>query len=232
MVHCNPSISEFNLIDQSSRMAVSMNLTYPYSKSKQTNQFQKMRKIPISSSDHIMSSSCCESRLAVLDVIMLIAAIGAIVFLLYPYVNFTYAKVSEMGSLVCCVLKDEIYENPIIYGSLGLSMVCVAIAARAIVMCTTRKCGNPSCRGLWKAAEFDIQLETEECVRNSNSSAKDGVKKGLFELPRDHHRELEAELKKIAPPNGRAVLVFRARCGCSVGRMEVPGPRKTRKIKK
>lgn len=134
---------------------------------------------------------------------------------------------------MCTILRDEIYENPVIYGSLGLSMVCVAMAAWAIVMCTTRKCGNSGCRGLWKAAEFDIQLETEECVKSANSMVKDGgVKRGLFELPRDHHRELEAELKKIAPPNGRAVLVFRARCGCSVGRMEVPGPRKARKIKK
>ncbi|KAL4575218.1 hypothetical protein LXL04_022060 [Taraxacum kok-saghyz] len=37
----------------------------------------------------------------------------------------------------------------------------------------------------------------------------------------------------MAPINGRAVLVFRARCGCSVGRMEVLGPKKknTKKIK-
>ncbi|XP_048494337.1 uncharacterized protein At5g19025 [Beta vulgaris subsp. vulgaris] len=218
-------------IEQSNTMTVSMSLSEPDLKSKQINQIQKNRRLP-NSSNHQVSSSCCESRLAVLDVIMLIAAIGAIGFLLYPYVSYTYVKVAEIGSLVCCILKDEIYENPMIYGSLGLSMVCVAMAAWAIVMCTTRKCANPSCRGLWKAAEFDIQLETEECVKNSNSPSKDGVKRGLFELPRDHHRELEAELKKIAPPNGRAVLVFRARCGCSVGRMEVPGPRKARKIKK
>jgi hypothetical protein len=43
---------------------------------------------------------------------------------------------------------------------------------------------------------------------------------------------LEAELKKMAPANGRAVLVFRARCGCSVGRLEVPGTKKPKKIKK
>lgn len=61
---------------------------------------------------------------------------------------------------------------------------------------------------------------------------KDGVKKGVFELARDHHIELESELKKMAPPNGEAVLVFRGRCGCSVGRMEVPGPKKSRKVKK
>ncbi|XP_021721412.1 uncharacterized protein At5g19025-like [Chenopodium quinoa] len=225
MVYQNSSV------DQSSTMTVSMSLTDTYMKSKQSNQLSKNRKIP-NSSNHQISSSCCESRFAVLDVIMLISAIGAIGFLLFPYVSFTYMKVAEIGALVCSILKDEIYENPVIYGSLALSMVCVGMAAWGIVMCTTRKCGNSGCRGLWKAAEFDIQLETEECVKSSNTMAKDGVKRGLFELPRDHHRELETELKKIAPPNGRAVLVFRARCGCSVGRMEVPGPRKARKIKK
>lgn len=218
-------------IDQSPRMTVSMTLTDQYMKSKQINQLSKNRKTP-NSSNHQMTRDCCESRMAVLDMVMLISAIGAIGFLLYPYVSFTCIKVAEICALVCSILRDEIYENPVIYGSLGLSMVCVGMAAWGIVMCTTRKCGNPSCRGLWKAAEFDIQLETEECVKNSNSMAKEGFKKGLFELPRDHHRELEAELKKIAPPNGRAVLVFRSRCGCSVGRMEVPGPRKARRIKK
>ncbi|CAN7141055.1 unnamed protein product, partial [Brassica rapa subsp. narinosa] len=37
-----------------------------------------------------------------------------------------------------------------------------------------------------------------------------GLQEGVV---RDHHRELEAELKKMAPINGRAVLVFRAKCG-------------------
>ncbi|GFY84905.1 ribosomal protein L34e superfamily protein [Actinidia rufa] len=87
--------------------------------------------------------------------------------------------------------------------------------------------------GLRKAAEFDIQIETEDCVvKNSSNLGRDCVKQGLFELHRDHHRELEAELKKMAPPNGRAVLLFKARCGCSVGRMEVWGMKKPRKIKK
>ncbi|KAK9682361.1 hypothetical protein RND81_10G068200 [Saponaria officinalis] len=217
-------------------MAVSMSLTSDsYTKSKQINQFLKNKRVQSSSSPnhHQMCSTCCESKLAVIDLIILIAVIGAFGFLLFPYVKFTYLKFAEICSLVYYVLEDEICENPLIYGFLSVSMVCVALAAWAIVMCTTRKCANPSCRGLWKAAEFDIQLETEECVKNSNSIAKEVVRKDLFELPRDHHRELEAELKKIAPPNGRAVLVFRARCGCSVGRMEVPGPKKVaRKIKK
>lgn len=240
MVYRNTSIPNFKSIEQSVTMTVSMNLTDPCSKSRQINQFPKNKRIPNSSSSsssssnhHQMFPTCTESRSAVIDFVIFIAVVGAFGFLLYPYAVFTYIKVMEIGSLVFSILKEEIHENPVIYGSMGISMVCAAISAWAILMCTSRKCGNSGCRGLWKAAEFDIQLETEDVVKNSNSIAKDGVnKKGLFELPRDHHRELEAELKKIAPPNGRAVLVFRARCGCCVGRMEVPGPRKVRRIKK
>ncbi|CAD5321733.1 hypothetical protein ISN45_At03g000260 [Arabidopsis thaliana x Arabidopsis arenosa] len=98
---------------------------------------------------------------------------------------------------------------------------------KLITLKSIERCGKPNCKGLRKAVEFDIQLETEECVKSSSN------KRGMFELPRVHHRELEAELKKMAPPNGRAVLVFRARCGCSVRRLVVSGPKKQqRKIKK
>lgn len=168
------------------------------------------------------------------DVVILIAVIVAISFLILPSVKILFLLAVEVFGAVMEVMREEVSQAPLIYGSVGLSICSAALAAWGVLSCTTRKCGNPNCKGLRKAAEFDIQLETEECVKSSASSVKDGggVKKGLFELPRDHHRELEAELKKMAPPNGRAVLVFRARCGCSVGRLEVPGPKKHRKIKK
>lgn len=165
-----------------------------------------------------------------IDIVVLIAVVGALGFLLYPYVKFIVVKLIVMIGAISYAVKDEICDAPLIYGSIGLSVSFAALATWALVMCTTRKCENPNCRGLRKAAEFDIQLETEECVKNS--SAANVSSRCLFELPIDHHRELKAGLKKMAPPNGRAVLVFRARCGCSVGRLEVPGPRRLRKIKK
>ncbi|GAB4831656.1 hypothetical protein Ancab_005668 [Ancistrocladus abbreviatus] len=231
MVYNNSSISVHKSIDQSQAMAASLSLTDPCVKSRQVNQYHKNRRVP-NSSNHLKVSVCSRSRSAVVDLLILIAVICAFGSLLYPYVKFIYIKAVAIAGLVICVVKEEVFQNPVIYGSLGVSILCVTMSAWGIVMCTSRKCGNPSCRGRWKAAEFDIQLETEECLKNSNSVVKDHAKTGLFELPCNHHRELEAELKKMAPPNGRAVLVFRARCGCSVGRMEVPGPRKPRKIKK
>ncbi|XP_059293971.1 uncharacterized protein At5g19025 [Lycium ferocissimum] len=194
-----------------------------------TLPFVKLRQIK----KNMPSSDCEQSHSAIIDVVILIAVVGASGFLLYPYINLLVQTLFEFLEEVSYVVKDEIFRAPLVFICLGLSILFAVIALLAMTVCTTGKgCGKPGCRRLRKAAEFDIQLETEDCVKKTNFSAKNGVKKGMFKLPRDHHQELEAELKRMAPPNGRAVLVFRGRCGCSIGTMEVPGPRKTGKFKK
>lgn len=177
---------------------------------------------------------CQQSRWAAIDVLILIAVIGASGFLLIPHIKLlTFHTIAIVRGLTFAV-REEVFGAPIIYGCLGVSILCTVVAVTGITVCLSRKCGRPGCRGLRMGAKFDIQLETEESLKNSSVFlGRDGVKKGVFELARDHHRELESELKKMAPPNGRAVLLFRGRCGCSVGIMEVPGPRKPpRKVKK
>lgn len=231
MVCFHNSISVCNSVDQSGIMATSLNSGDACSKSRQNNHVFRNRKIA-NSPNSAKTPDCSRSRSAVIDLVMLIAVLGACGFLLFPYVKLIACAFVKLFGAIFYLVKEELARAPMVYGSLGVSILFAAIAVWGILICTSRKCGNPNCRGLRKAAEFDIQLETEDCVKNSSSFVKDGLKKGLFELPRDHHRELEAELKKMAPPNGRAVLVFRARCGCSVGRMEVPGPKKLRKFKK
>lgn len=215
-------------VDQHIAMAKSVNSTDPGLKVKQINQ----KKNPSNPQNHLNIPACQQSRSAVIDVIIMIAVIGACGVLLYPCVKSLVHTSAEFVEEAAYIFKEEIFQAPMVYGCFGLSILFALLALLAITVYTSRTCGKPGCRGLRKAAEFDIQLETEDRVKSSSGIAKLGVKKGLFQLPRDHHRELEAELKKMAPPNGRAVLVFRARCGCSVGRMEVPGPRKSRKVKK
>ncbi|KAK9272413.1 hypothetical protein L1049_002785 [Liquidambar formosana] len=231
MVYFDSSISVCKPVDQYTVMASSSNLADACAKSRQFNQAYKNRKMP-NSPNCLKIPACQRSRSAAVDVFILIAVLCACGFLLYPYMKLVLLTSIEISGEILSLVKEEVTHAPMIYGSLVLSIFFAALAAWGIMMCMNRKCGNPNCRGLRKAAEFDIQLETEECVKNSSYVVKDGVKKGLFELPRDHHRELEAELKKMAPPNGRAILIFRARCGCSVGTMEVPGTKKPRKIKK
>ncbi|KAM3363825.1 hypothetical protein P3S68_018679 [Capsicum galapagoense] len=180
------------------------------------------------------SSDCEQSHSAVIDVVILIAVVTASGVLFYPYVNLVVHQLFLFFGEVAYVLKDEVLRAPMVFICLGLSVLFAVIALLAVTVCTTGKgCGRQGCRKLKKAAEFDIQLETEDCVKKSNSSPKNGVvKKGIFKLPRDYHQELEGELKRMAPPNGRAILVYRGRCGCAIGTMEVPGPRKSGKIKK
>ncbi|KAJ6734722.1 hypothetical protein OIU79_001898 [Salix purpurea] len=235
MVYIHSSISVCNSVDQSSTtsMANSVNSSECNPKSRHNINHVHKNKKTVNGSSSKTIPVCDRSRSAVIDVVILVAVIGACGFLLFPYIKLVTLGLIEFVAAIHYVVKEEVMRNPVIFGSIGISTFCVAIVAWIVILCTTRKCGNPNCKGLRKAAEFDIQLETEECVKNSNGTlVKDGLKRGLFELPRDHHRELEAELKKMAPTNGRAVLVFRARCGCSVGRLEVPGTKKPKKIKK
>ncbi|KAI3994105.1 hypothetical protein MKX01_012362 [Papaver californicum] len=107
-------------------------------------------------------------------------------------------------------MKTEVIRAPMVY----VFLVCffTIIVAWMIYKYSSIRCGDPNCLGLRKAAEFHIQIETEDCVKKSSSSSsvvKEGSGgKGLLQLSIDRHRELEAELRKIAPPNGRDVLVF------------------------
>lgn len=232
MVYFHSSISVCNSVDQAPTliMANSVNSSDLQPKSKTS------RKSYTSSSPTCSKFPVCDgSQSAAIDVLILIAVITACGFLFFPYVKLITLKSIEIFSEISVLVKEEILQNPIVYGSLALSIFCAAISTwLVILLCTMQRCGKPNCKGLRKAVEFDIQLETEECVKSSNSNGKNNNnKRGMFELPRVHHRELEAELKKMAPPNGRAVLVFRARCGCSVRRLVVSGPKKQqRKIKK
>ncbi|KAL6970365.1 hypothetical protein U1Q18_030064 [Sarracenia purpurea var. burkii] len=98
----------------------------------------------------------------------------------------------------------------------------------------SRKCENPKCKGLKKAMEFDLQLQTEECVRSAAAAVRE-----IDELPWKGGSEgnpdyecLRAELRKMAPPNGRAVLLFRAKCGCPIAKLEGWGAKRGRRHKK
>lgn len=229
MVYFHSSISVCNSVDQAPTLIMANSLHSSDLHPKSRNS-RRSYTSPTCSNFPV----CDGSQSAAIDVVILIAVISACGFLFFPYVKLITLKSIEIFSDLFVLVKEEILQNPIVYGSLALSIFCAAISTwLVILLCTMQRCGKPNCKGLRKAVEFDIQLETEECVKSSNNNGKNSNKRGVFELPRVHHRELEAELKKMAPPNGRAVLVFRARCGCSVRRLVVSGPKKQqRKIKK
>ncbi|KAF2539544.1 hypothetical protein F2Q68_00022380 [Brassica cretica] len=80
--------------------------------------------------------------------------------------------------------------------------------------------------------EFDLQLQTEESVRTGSGKEIERLPwKGGSESNPDYEC-LRAELRKMAPVNGRAVLLFRSRCGCPVAKLEGRGPKRSRRHKK
>ncbi|KAL4205447.1 hypothetical protein AMTRI_Chr01g137370 [Amborella trichopoda] len=90
------------------------------------------------------------------------------------------------------------------HAMLGLSQLCHR--------CHSRKCRKPDCRGLKESIEFDLRLQGEEKMKLSLSI--DGLPmKGGAQLRADYDF-LQYELKKMVPPNGKAVLLCRAPYGC------------------
>ncbi|KAL8100282.1 hypothetical protein AgCh_032507 [Apium graveolens] len=75
--------------------------------------------------------------------------------------------------------------------------------------------------GLRNALEIDLRLQSEECLREGGKGVKE-----VDDLPWKGGGEgkefecLRNELRKMAPVNGRAVLVFQNKCGCAVAKME------------
>ncbi|PKA51812.1 Uncharacterized protein AXF42_Ash008041 [Apostasia shenzhenica] len=174
---------------------------------------------------------CQHSPLAAMDVVMLLLVLGSIGVLTVPYFKLIYREAFEFFQLAVDIMGVVFFQAFAVHAAGFVLMLITAVVLWEVIHHQFRKCGNPKCRGLRKAVEFDIQLESEECVRFLPPLQKDAYVAQPLELG-EGHKELEAELKKMAPINGRTVLVFRAPCGCPASRMEVWGPRKVRRIKK
>lgn len=172
---------------------------------------------------------CHRSPLAAVDLVILVLVIASSAFLILPYLKFFFC---ELLPTVHGAIVDLIVDEPLPY-VVGFLTVVVGVILAVFIDVRLRKCGNPHCKGLRRAVEYDIQLETEACVKHSPPPLPVDAYRDLTHLELGEDRkELEAELKKMAPVNGRTVLIFRAPCGCPLGRMEVWGHKKIRRIKK
>ncbi|OEL31323.1 hypothetical protein BAE44_0007661 [Dichanthelium oligosanthes] len=103
-------------------------------------------------------SFCDSTPMTVVDAVMLLAVVAAPGFLVAPYARLLCA---EMGALLhpaaSCLSAAAFFGAAV--------AVVAAVVAWELLGHHARKYGKPRCRGLKKAVEFDIQLETEECVR-------------------------------------------------------------------
>lgn len=181
---------------------------------------------PLAHCDQLSSS-------VAIDVVILVVVLVACGFLFTPYFAFIAAEAVQVVPAALILLGEVVIQAPVAYASATLFMFAALLVTYEVLQYKSRKCDNPECRGLSKAMELDIQLETEDCVKSSPTKELQLWNKGHITGPGQDQRELEAELRRMAPPNGRAVLIFRAPCGCPAARFEASGSRKAvRRTKK
>ncbi|KAB2061997.1 hypothetical protein ES319_A10G124500v1 [Gossypium barbadense] len=175
---------------------------------------------------------CKHSPSATLDLLILILVLFSGTFLLSSYFSYLFHSLSLLLSPLLSTQSDS-FSLPFVSYLLGCTLFFVTTLISIEFCCgsRSRKCEKPGCKGLKKALEFDLLLQTEDCVKNGSKEIDRLPWKGGSEGNPDYEC-LRAELRKMAPPNGRAVLLFRARCGCPIAKLEGWGPKRGRRHKK
>ncbi|KAK9078465.1 hypothetical protein SSX86_002522 [Deinandra increscens subsp. villosa] len=203
-----------------------------------TTHHHHHHKKPSSSSsssnpNNFTTTTCSHhSPSATLDLLILILVLFSGSFLLSSYFSYIFHSLSLiLPPLSLSFLID--YSSVYLLGFFLFFVLSIVI----LEICfgtRSRKCGNRGCRGLKNAMEFDLQLQTEEMLRSGDGGVKemeDLPWKGGSETNPDYEC-LKTELRKMAPVNGRAVLLFRSKCGCPVAKLEGWGPKRGRRNKK
>ncbi|XP_075479063.1 uncharacterized protein At5g19025-like [Primulina tabacum] len=186
---------------------------------------------------------CRHSPSATLDILIFILVIFSGAFLIISYFSYIFQSLSLILPPLPTIISHFRYHltsNPqsqlVFFALFLLSFVIFVVLFEICCGHRSRKCGKIGCKGLKKAMEFDLQLQGEDLLRTGNGNK---AVKEVNELPwkggtgdNPDYECLRAELRKMAPPNGRAVLFFRAKCGCPVAKLEGWGPKRGRRHKK
>ncbi|KAK9060583.1 hypothetical protein SSX86_021289 [Deinandra increscens subsp. villosa] len=207
-----------------------------------THHHHHLHKKPSSSSsssspnpNHLFNSTATcshHSPSATLDLLILILVLFSGAFLLSSYLSYIFHSLSLILPPISLSILIDV---PSLY-LIGFFLFFV-LSVISLEICfgnRSRKCGRRGCRGLKKAMEFDLQLQTEEVLRSGGKGVKEMESlpwKGGSEVNPDYEC-LRTELRKMAPVNGRAVLLFRSKCGCPVAKLEGWGPKRGRRSKK
>ncbi|XP_074322097.1 uncharacterized protein At5g19025-like [Apium graveolens] len=163
---------------------------------------------------------CQHSSSNIGDVIILILALFSGTFLISSYLSYIFHSLSLLIPIILPSLYALDFSLSIYYLSFSLFFVSTILVFH--LCCGSRKCKRVGCKGLKRALEFDLQLQNEECLRLDGKGVREVDLlpwKGGKESNPDYEC-LRGELRKMAPPNGRAVLIFRDKCGCPVAKLE------------
>ncbi|KAL3626212.1 hypothetical protein CASFOL_029761 [Castilleja foliolosa] len=178
---------------------------------------------------------CNRSSSAILDLLIAVLVLVSSAFLIISCYSSLSLILPPFSTVATHFASNP---NSQLISSVFLIVLFVCFAPFIEIWCghRTRTCGMKGCRGLKNSPEFDFQLQGEDLLLKGdvNEAVKDANelpwKGGAKDNP--DYECLRAELRKMAPPNGRAVLLFRAKCGCPVSKLEGWGPRRGRRNKK
>ncbi|CAH1426894.1 unnamed protein product [Lactuca virosa] len=208
-----------------------------FSSSTTTTHHHHLNKKPSSSSSNPNPNNCTgtcshHSPSATLDILILILVLFSGAFLVSSYFSYIFHSLSLILPPISLSILIDISSLYLI----GFFLFFVLSIIGLEICCgnRSRKCGKKGCKGLKKAMEFDLQLQTEEVLRSGVKGMKEMDElpwKGGSETNPDYEC-LRTELRKMAPMNGRAVLLFRSKCGCPVAKLEGWGPKRGRRNKK
>ncbi|XP_019092863.1 PREDICTED: uncharacterized protein At5g19025-like isoform X2 [Camelina sativa] len=155
-----------------------------------TNTMPPSSSASRSAANHSSSSSsssslhlCKHSPSATLDLLILILVLFSGAFLLSSYFSYLFHSFSLLSShfppLSSLIFSDDEEDDlsPIPPASYFFAFAVFFAASIAFLdLCCgprSRKCRNPKCKGLKKAMEFDLQLQTEECVKSGGGGSKE-----------------------------------------------------------
>ncbi|GJN14304.1 hypothetical protein PR202_gb01109 [Eleusine coracana subsp. coracana] len=206
---------------------------------------------PAAPSSSSASSTMCRhtTSSATFDILILLLVIFPTAFLLVSSLAHVCRALAPLLHTppASAALASASAALPYLVAALPYLAAAAVLAGTALLSCRRlprRRCRNPRCRGLRKALEFDVQLQTEEAVRSGAGSTIGGADAAMWReieaLPwkggqggnNPDYECLRAELRRMAPPNGRAVLLFRNRCGCPVAKLEGWGAPKSKRRNK
>ncbi|KAL5701681.1 hypothetical protein ACHQM5_027007 [Ranunculus cassubicifolius] len=191
----------------------------------------KPKKLTTTNTSNPNSFLCKHSPSATLDILILILVLFSITFLLISYLTYIFQSLSQ-------ILPPFSFSQFPVFYILGI-LILFTVTIVTVEICfsyRSRKCEKLGCKGLKNALEFDIKLESEESVRVNGGGRGN---KEIDNLPwkggtagNPDYECLRSELRKMAPMNGRAILLFRAKCGCPVAKLEAWGAKRGRRHKK
>ncbi|KAL3505853.1 hypothetical protein ACH5RR_031235 [Cinchona calisaya] len=232
----------------SAAAATQSSTSKPLKKSTNPNTTTSLNSQNCPSSANSSTTLCKHSSpTATLDLLILILVLFAGAFLISSCFSYIFHSLSLLLppsfslslSTLLSFLSAHIQLHHIFLTSLILSLLFVVIFFEICCGPRSRKCGKFGCKGLKKALEFDLQLQGEDFFLKLGNNNNNKAVKEIDELPWKGGSELNpdyeclrAELRKMAPPNGRAVLLFRAKCGCPIAKLEGWGPKRGRRHKK